>query len=49
MPVHAQSPYPSKPARIVVPFPPGGPTDVLTRVFAHKLSEAPSQQFITDK
>lgn len=36
--VHAQSPLPSGPIRIVVGFPPGGGTDVMARVMAQKLS-----------
>ena len=43
----AQS-YPSKPVHIVVPYPPGGPTDVLSRLFGQKLSERWSQPVITD-
>ena len=41
----AQGDYPSRPSQIVVPFPPGGNTDILTRVMADQLSAALKQPF----
>ncbi len=40
--------YPVKPIRILVPFAPGGPTDVVGRMLAQKLIEAWGQQVIID-
>jgi tripartite-type tricarboxylate transporter receptor subunit TctC len=45
--VHAQA-YPTKPVRIIVPFPPGGISDVLSRVMAQHLTGAMGQQFVVD-
>ena len=45
--VHAQS-YPSKPVRVIFPFPAGGPTDLLGRAIAQKLSDQTGQQFVPD-
>lgn len=42
---HAQTPYPSKPVRLLIPFPPGGPTDSAVRVFLPALSQALGQPF----
>lgn len=41
-------PYPAKAVRMVVPFPAGGPTDVLARLVSQNLSEAWKQQVVVD-
>ena len=41
-------PYPSKPVRVVVVFPPGGGTDVTARFVFQKMSEQLNQQFVID-
>jgi tripartite-type tricarboxylate transporter receptor subunit TctC len=46
--VRAQTAYPAKPLRVIVPWPPGGGADVLTRMLSPKLSEALGQQIIID-
>ncbi len=40
--------YPQRPIRFILPFPPGGPTDVIARQFGQKLGEALGQQVVPD-
>ena len=45
--VSAQN-YPSRPIRLVVPYPPGGPLDIMARAIGQKLTEAWSQPVVVD-
>ena len=46
---HAQtSPYPNKPIKIIIPFPPGNTTDLMARLIAPRLSERLGQQVIVE-
>ncbi|MES2564093.1 MAG: tripartite tricarboxylate transporter substrate binding protein [Pseudomonadota bacterium] len=44
----AEAPYPTRPLRIIDPFPPGGATDYLDRIIAPRLSERLGQPVIVD-
>ena len=44
----AQQPYPAKPVRVVIVFPPGGATDIVGRIVFQKVGEQMNQQFVID-
>jgi tripartite-type tricarboxylate transporter receptor subunit TctC len=45
---YAQSDYPSKPIRVVIPYPPGGPSDLVARLIANKMAESLRQTVVSD-
>ena len=44
----AQSEYPTKPVKIIVPFPPGGTTDLMARISAEQLTKILKQAFVIE-
>src|SRR5689334_14963790 len=44
----AEESYPSRPIRLIMPFPPGGPTDVMGRLISQALSNQLGQQVYVD-
>ncbi len=45
---HAEATWPTKPIRLVIPFPPGGGTDILSRIVANEVSQNTKWTFVPD-
>jgi len=48
IPAMSTAAYPERPIRLMLPFPPGGPSDIVGRLFAQKLGDALGQQVVID-
>ena len=46
--IRSQDKYPSRPIKLVIPFPPGGPTDMMGRLYGEKLSSVLGQPVVID-
>src|SRR6186997_1095702 len=47
LPLHAAD-YPTKPIRLIVPFAPGGPTDIMSRAISERITARLGQQLVVD-
>ena len=47
-PLFAQSNYPTKPIRVIVPYAPGGGSDIVARIVGQKMSESLGQTMVVD-